>query len=730
MRFHVVVLTLLVLSACSGGPGRLMSEGAPSATEAVGPYTLHWAPEAPGGASFRVTHDGQTLWENLPGMPFISAGVGHHRAHEERGHIDLEDRLEVGCTDQHVTSVRREGSGVELSGTLRCRDGSTPSWTLRFMLPPEADQLRFELSVGAPMNRSILRFASAPDERLWGFGEQFSWIDLKGAKVPVVISEQGIGRGVFPITLGANLTAGAGGTWSSTYVAVPHLLTSGGRSLFLEDDAPSFFDLTRADRVEIRLLSNAMEGRVAGGRPMALVEAYTAYAGRMRPLPDWLMGGAVVGIQGGTQRVREVVAKLRAADVPLAGVWLQDWVGQRTTSFGKQLWWNWELDRDHYPDWDVLRQELEADGIHVLTYVNPFLTQTDDKPNVRRDLFAEAQEAGHLIRDADGGPYMILNTSFSAGLMDLTSPAAWSWLKDVLRDEVLAAGASGWMADFGEALPFDSVLHAGDPLEVHNAYPELWAQLNRELIDEEGRDDVVFFMRAAYTRSPRSASLFWLGDQLVSWDASDGLASAITGLLSGGLSGFTLNHSDIGGYTTIDNPLQNYHRTPELLMRWAEFSAFTPVFRSHEGNIPERNVQPWDDEVISHFARMAKVFRALEPYRATLMAEAATTGRPLARALFLAYPDHPVAQRLRNEVYLFGPELLVAPVVTPGATDVRAWLPPGRWIHLWTGAPWEGGEDGAWHTVPAPLGQPAVFFPEDSAVGESLRSALEREGLL
>ncbi|HLT28810.1 MAG TPA: alpha-glucosidase [Myxococcaceae bacterium] len=730
MRHLLAAFSLLLLTACSSGEGRLRAEGQGPERAMLGDFELEWSPDAEEGATFRILREGAIVWRNVPGRPFVSGGIGTHDTHEERGHIELEDTLEVRCTDQRLSTFTRSGERVVLSGTLACDDGSTPAWSLQFMVPPEEAQLRFELEVAEPMNRAIVRLASTPKEKHWGFGEQFSWIDLKGAKVPVVVSEQGIGRGAFPITLGANLTAGAGGTWSSTYVAVPHLLTSEGRSLFLEDDAPSFFDLTRPERIEVRLLSNAMEGRVAAGPPMALVEAYTAYAGRMRPLPDWLMKGAVVGIQGGTARVREIVGKLQAADVPLAGVWLQDWVGQRTTSFGKQLWWNWELDRDHYTDWEELRAELEGDGIRVLTYVNTFLAETDEKPNVQRDLFSEAEAAGHLVRDTDGGPYMILNTSFSAGLVDLTSPAATGWLKEVLREQVLAVGASGWMADFGEALPFDSVLHDGTPLEVHNRYPELWARLNREVLDEEGRDDVVFFMRAAYTRSPRYASLFWLGDQLVSWDDSDGLASAVTGLLSGGLSGFTLNHSDIGGYTTIDNPLQNYHRSPELLMRWAEFAAFTPVYRSHEGNIPDRNAQPWDDEVIAHFARMAKVYRALAPYRATLMEEAASTGRPLNRALFLQYPNDPVAERLRNEVFLFGSELLVSPVVTPGAKDVRVWLPRGSWVHLWSGEIRDGGDAGRWHTVDAPLGEPAVFYPAGSEVGEALRVALEAEGLL
>ena len=239
-------------------------------------------------------------------------------------------------------------------------------------------------------------------------------------------------------------------------------------------------------------------------------------------------------------------------------------------------------------------------------------------------------------------------------------------------------------------------------------------------------DELVFFTRSGFTRSPGSSTLAWLGDQVVSWDASAGIKSAVTGMLSAGLSGFTLVHSDTGGYTTIDNPLQDSHRSPELLMRWAELSAFTPVLRTHEGNLPDRNAQPWDEPVVAHFARMAKVFQALAPYRQALVEEAAALGHPVARPLFLQYPEDAVAQQLTFQEFLLGTELLVAPVLDPGRDQVRVYLPAGGWVHLWTGQPVAGG----WQTVQAPLGKPAVFFRQGSAEGARLRERLGQAGLL
>ena len=147
------------------------------------------------------------------------------------------------------------------------------------------------------------------------------------------------------------------------------------------------------------------------------------------------------------------------------------------------------------------------------------------RPGARRNLFREAAERGYLVRNQQGAPYLIPNTDFSAGMIDLTNPAAVAWYKEILRSEVLGAGAAGYMADFGEALPYDAQLHSGEPAaRFHNQYPEAWARMNRQVSDASGHgDELLFFMRSGFRQSPRDATLFWLGDQLVSWDAHDGI---------------------------------------------------------------------------------------------------------------------------------------------------------------------------------------------------------------
>ena len=125
---------------------------------------------------------------------------------------------------------------------------------------------------------------------------------------------------------------------------------------------------------------------------------------------------------------------------------------------------------------------------------------------------------------------------------------------------MLATGVCGWMCDFGETIPLDARLHSGqDPHQYHSLYPAVWGQLNADAIRNAsqlgsacGSDDVVYFMRSGNVRSPSSTRSFWLGDQTVTWDSHDGLGTVIIGMLTEGLSGYSLTHSDIGGYTAID----------------------------------------------------------------------------------------------------------------------------------------------------------------------------------
>jgi alpha-glucosidase (family GH31 glycosyl hydrolase) len=219
------------------------------------------------------------------------------------------------------------------------------------------------------------------------------------------------------------------------------------------------------------------------------------------------------------------------------------------------------------------------------------------------------------------------------------------------------------------------------------------------------------------------------------------------GMLQGGLSGLALSHSDVGGYTATPGTT----RTKELLMRWMELSALSDaIFRTHQGNRPAHNAQPWDDdETLAHLAAFAKLHVILAPYKLELMRESERRGLPMARPLAMHYARDPVARR-RTQQFLLGRNLLVAPVMDRGTNRVHAYLPPGDvWVDVWTtqqtprtpggrgeafvegverdlgdcGDPDPGGDRrGTWVTVDAPLGWPAVFIRR-GASGEARKAA-------
>lgn len=718
--------------------GRLVLEagGTPeSGAWLLGDFQIIW--DTAHGGSLRVMHrerPADPVWASAPGAAFLMAAEGRERVHEARGSFFIRDKILRRCADQTLASIQQQDDVLRITGALRnaASTALTP-YVLEFRAVTPA-RLSFSASVEAPYNRLYWTYVSDAAEQFHGFGAQFSHFNMKGRRLPVFIMEQGIGRGAQPLTFLVDLAARSGGRWHTTYAAAPHYISSRMRSLFLDNHEYAVFDMRAAERMQIEVFSNHIGGSILhGATPPDLIAAYTEAAGRMRALPDWILEGAVAGMQGGTARVRAVWAQLQAERTPVAAFWLQDWVGQRKTRLGKQLWWNWELDQDHYPDWEPLRGELARAGVRIMTYVNPFLADVSAKPNHRSNYFVEARDRGFLARAPSGEPALILNTDFTAGLADLSNPEAWAWLKSVIREEVLGAGASGWMADFGEALPSDAMLHSGESAATaHNRYPEWWARLNREVIEESGAgDEYVFFMRSGFRESPRYATLFWLGDQMVTWDEHDGIKSAVTGLLSSGLSGFAFNHSDIGGYTSVRMPFLRYRRSRELLYRWMELNAFSVIFRTHEGIDPEANVQFFSDEgTLRQFSRMAKVYAAWTPLRKRLVREAAETGLPVVRHPFIHYPDDPHLAGMQYEQFLVGDVFMVAPVLDPGVDTVVVRLPAGRWVHAWSGAIHESPGAAAAIRVAAPIGMPAVFYREGCPDGAAFTEALRTAGLL
>src|SRR3954449_9258578 len=433
------------VAACPGGaaPGALRV-----ARDVEGVWTLGAFAVRLSADGLRVSVGGHTQWASARGG-FVAAGEGTPGIGGGAGGCYTVRASFRRCwRGQTVSSATRRGRAL----TLRGRLGGALAYSVR-LAPVSARRLALTVRVSGG-DAVVLSGDSAPGEAVHGFGAQTRW-DLKHHVVPVLTREQGVGRGDPLITEAQNSQVPPqGGDEASTYAVVPQYLSSRNRGLFLTDAVYSAFDLRPARAIRAQLWARTMHAQILRGRsPAALLRAYTEYAGRMRPMPSWVDRGAIVGIQGGTDVVRQRVAALQAAGVPLAGVWLQDWVGQRVTSFGSRLLWNWTLNTARYPGWDQMVADFRKQGIRGMTYINPMLADAAGIAGPQRNLYAEAIARGYVIRHQDGSPYLVNQGGFDSALIDLTSPAARAWTRGVLRDMAVKFGASGWMGGFAEACP-------------------------------------------------------------------------------------------------------------------------------------------------------------------------------------------------------------------------------------------------------------------------------------
>lgn len=645
---------------------------------------------------FTLSHGDDILLHTDAAAPMIYVGYGEETVEMYRGNFKLEDHLiERRALTLSSASETQEGIVLDLEGQLA------------LLVTEKSGAVTIKVTAANPsINRFWLRVNADKEEHIYGCGEQMSYFDLRGRHFPLWTSEPGVGRDKTTyVTWRSDVeNGGAGGDYYNTNYPEPTYVSSRHYYLHMDSTAYADFDFRNEAYHELQTWNVPVSIRLEAAPDfISLLEKLTAFLGRQPELPDWIYQGLIIGAQGG-QRSFDILEESLQAGIPVAGLWCQDWCGKRVTSFGKRLQWDWHYHKEMYPDLPEKIRQLHERGIRFLGYVNPYLVKDGE-------LFREGEKAGAFAKRRDGSTYLVDFGEFDCGVIDLTSPEAFRWFKDeVIKKYTLDIGIDGWMADFGEYLPTDDIVLANgeSPMIEHNHWPALWAKCNYEAVKESGKlGEVVYFMRAGATGSQKYCTLLWAGDQSVDFSRHDGLCTVICAALSAGMTGCGLTHCDIGGYTSLfDNC-----RTKEVFLRWAEMAAFMPVMRTHEGNRPDTNFQYYDDpDCMKQLARLVKVYTMLAPYTRHFVAENTEKGTPVQRPLFLHYEKDARAYTEQFE-YLYGSDILVAPVWQEGKTEWEVYLPEDEWIHLWSGTAFGPGT----HTVEAPVGQIPVFYRKDSS---------------
>ncbi len=651
-----------------------------------------------------VSFNGQTLIKHSKYSPAIFLGQGIESIESYRGNFKIDDYIEsrIGLKSYEVIDQTIIFSHHDLK--------------IKLSFDVVDDRLHVKLTSSNEVNRFWIRIAATPEEKVYGCGEQASYFNLRGRNFPLWTSEPGVGRDPNSLTtFYANLKDKAGGDYYTTYYPEPTYVSTKKYWLHVDSFAYADFNFKHQDFHELFFWEIPKKIIVSSKDTyLDLVSDLSSFVGRPPMLPEFLLDGMVLGVQGGMQTVLSYLEQAKTHGVKVSGLWCQDWAGHRYTSFGKRLYWNWQLNERVYPNLKEEIKKLEKENVAFMTYICPFLLENES-------LFNEATSHNFLVLNGQGESYKEDFGEFYCGIVDLTNPKAFDWYKNIIKKNIIDLGIKGWMADFGEYLPIDAILHNGiDAKKMHNEWPVLWAKCNYEAVKESNKlGEVFYFMRAGGHGSQKYATSLWAGDQSVNWEIHDGIASVIPSALSTSISGNLFTHSDIGGYTSLHGNV----RTKELFDRWLEMNVFSCYMRTHEGNRPTQNFQFYHDEdTLRLMKRMTEIRVLLKPYIKHLFEEAIEKGYPVQRPYFMHYEKDLETYDLQYE-YLFGKDILIKPVVLPDKVGQELYLPDDEWVHLWTGDHYTGKKQ---VIVPSPIGFPPVFYRKDSKFAKLFESITEQ----
>jgi alpha-glucosidase len=634
--------------------------------------------------------------------PFVCALDARYSFSASRGKIRVTEKI-ITCVPLSVCNVVKEQE-QEI-----CLEFSGGEVTLRAVFTDHNGLLH--IGFESPHKKAWeFRLPSCRDEAIFGGGEQFRQLNLKGEIVENMVSEHiSIAAVAQRALLGFLPYRAKKHSEIHSYSPMPHFISSKLYSVRFVTDSYGIADFTNNSVMIFRYRTLPREMIYAEEESFsAIAGAFAAEYPNRQYLPDWCLDGMIIGVQGGIDRAAEKAKKMLDAGAKIAGVWCQDWSGRKITSAGKQVYWNWEVDNANYPELAERIRELKQLGVRFLAYINPYLVENGK-------MYNEFKEEGYLIKNRKGEIYHIKSTTFNAGMMDLTNPGAIVYLKEkIIKKNMLDLGVSGYMADFGEYLPADAVLFDGDPTELHNAWPVMWAKANREAVAEADMEsEVMFFTRSGYSGCEQYTPIMWNGDQYTDYSLDYGLPCVMPASFNLGFSGITAAHCDIGGFISF----ASLARDGELFVRWMELSAFSPLMRSHESIRPENNAQYDSPDVIQHTAALTSIHQKLKPYIESCL-EKARKGIPVMAPDFYYASDFSRHKDLYS--YFFGDEIFVSPVIKKGLTKKTVYLPDGEWVHFFTKKAYNAGEV----IVDAPLGCPPAFYKKNGSFNTLFESII------
>lgn len=501
-------------------------------------------------------------------------------------------------------------------------------------------------------------FESNSDEHFYGFGqEQEDQFDRKGSTINLM--------------------------HYNTKSALPVYYSSLGYGFFWNNPSPGRCETTKNHTLWYASSAYQADYLVfAGDKPADVIKTYCDLTGYAPKFPHWAAGFWQSKLRYESQNdLLEIAREYKMRGIPLAAIVIDyfHWTEQG----------EWKFDPKYWPDPAKMCEELEKLGIKPIVSIWPTI-------NPNSENYEEMSEGNMLVR-TENGQYGTFAFYGQQTFIDPTNPKTGPYVWSKIRENYYKHGVKTYWLD--EAEPevhpqnFNNLrFHKGNGAQAALLYPYYYSKLFYDGLKSEGEEDIICLTRAAYPGSQKFGALVWNGDIQSSFEA---LRMSIKSGLSMAMSGIPWWNSDIGGFFGGDIE-SDYFR--ELIVRWFQFGLFSPVMRLHGVRLrpsyhteryPEVKEKSGGDNEIWSFGdknypilkNIVELRERLKPYIIKYMDIASDTGAPIMRPMFFDYHEDEICYTLEDQ-YMFGEEILFAPITVQGQTERTVYLPKGEWVNI------------------------------------------------